>query len=128
MADEQDKAEALDDDKHDADFPPDQPQGVDDPTQDDRVEDDVATRALREEPDFGERTTSAADEPLIQPLVGEDEARVDDEKDLVAEAEPAQHNLAAESPATGRDTESDGAPPAAEEVAMHVEPEPDVEV
>lgn len=112
MPDEQDRAEALDEDVHDADFPPDQPQGVDDPTQDDRVEDDVATRRLREEPDFGERATSAADEPLIRPLSSEDEARLDDEKDLVAEADPGE-----------RDREADGSPPPAEEAALHVEGE-----
>lgn len=113
MADEQEKAEALDADMHDADFPPDRPQGVDDPTQDDRVEDDVATRELREEPDFVDRTTSAEDVPLIQPLVGEDEALLDDEKDLVADAEPGE-----------RDPEADGSPPAAEEAALHLEQEP----
>jgi hypothetical protein len=113
MADEQDKAEALDEDQHDADFPPDQPQGVDDPTQDDRVEDDVATRALREEPDFIEREESAADRPLVQPYVDEGESVLDTEKDLVAEAELG-----------GQDREADGAPPAAEEAALHIEEAP----
>lgn len=53
-----------------------------------------------------------ADEPLIQPRVDEDEARLDDEKDLVAEAEPGE-----------RYREADGAPPAAEEAALHLEGE-----
>jgi hypothetical protein len=114
MADEQDKAEAVDADVLDDEFPPDDPQGVDDPTQDDRVEDDVVTRDLREEPDFVEREEAADDRPLIQPYVDERDAILDVEKDLVAEAEP------------GRDPEADGAPPAAEEAALHLELEPDI--
>ncbi len=106
MGDEQDQAEALDADQHDADYPPEAPMGVDDPTQDDRVEDSISERAEREEPegpDGGQR-------PVIQPYVDEDEALLDDEDELVAEAME-----------DAADLESDGSPPPAEEAALHLE-------
>lgn len=118
MGDEQDRAEALDDETHDTDFPPERSMGVDDPTQDDRVEDSVATRDLREErevsaeegaPDPGERS-------VIQPYVSEEELLLDEEAELVADAAIDE-----------RDPDADGAPPAAEEAALHLEEEEEPE-
>lgn len=106
MADEQDQAEALDADVRDADYPPEEPMGVDDPTQDDRVEDSITERARREEPEGPD----GDDRPVIQPYVDEDEARLDEEDELVAEAME-----------DAADLESDGAPPPAEEAALHLE-------
>ena len=104
MADEQDQAEALDDDKVAGYYPPDNPLGVDDPTRDDRVVDSLADRTLREDPD-GERVGNLT-------LADLDEgARPDDEKDLVANV-------------VGDETDplpNDRVPPAPEEAAVHTE-------
>lgn len=109
-SDEQDRAEALDPDMIDPelhDIPPDQPLGVDDPTVDDRVTDDIEARRRREMPDH-----IRPPRPLVQPWEEEDEALLDDEADLVAEAL-----------VDARDPESDPAPPPAEEAALHLEDE-----
>jgi hypothetical protein len=105
MADEQDRAEALDEDTHDTDFPPEEPMGVDDPTQDDRVEDSVESREARRdtEPDRERRS-------VVQPYVDEDEAVLDDEAELIGEAIVDE-----------RDADADSAPAAAEEAAVHLE-------
>lgn len=105
MADEQDRAEALDEDTHDTDFPPDSPMGVNDPTQDDRVEDSVESREARRATGRDE-----AERSVVQPYVDEDEALLDDEAELIAEA------LVDE-----RDPDADGAPASAEEAALHLE-------
>jgi hypothetical protein len=104
MADEQDQAEALDDDKVAGTYPPDEPMGVDDPTRDDRVTDDVATRRLREDPD-GERVANLT-------LADLDEgAGPDEEKDLVANAVGGEDDP----------LPNDRVPPAPEEAAVHTE-------
>ena len=83
MADEQDRAEALDDDKLGGDYPPDNPTGVDDPTADDRVQDSFEDRGLREDPD-GERVGNLTLADLDQG------AGPDEEKDLVGDAVGAE--------------------------------------
>lgn len=115
MADEQDRAEVLDEDTHDTDFPPEQLMGVDDPTRDDRVGDSVATRDRREEPEVSPADLDVeAEPPVIQPYVSEDDALFDDESELVADA-----TIGAQDP------DADSAPAAAEEAALHLEGEPD---
>jgi hypothetical protein len=104
MADEQDQAEALDDDKLTGDYPPDNPLGVDDPTRDDRITDSVEDRVRREDPD-GDRVANLT-------LADLDEgARPDDEKDLVATAVGDEDDPLA----------NDRVPPAPEEAAVHTE-------
>ena len=110
MADEQDQAEQLDEDKHSPEFPPDEPLGVDDPTRDDRIEDDYETRDARHEPLPADRDLAEDERPLVQPFVSAEQAAIDDETDLVAEAMIDE-----------RGPYSDAAAPAAEEVALHLE-------
>lgn len=104
MADEQDQAEALDDDKLGGEYPPDNSVAVDDPTQDDRVTDSFAARSLREDPD-GERVANLT-------LTDLDEgAGPDEEKDLVANAVGDEDDP----------LPNDRVPPPPEEAAVHTE-------
>jgi hypothetical protein len=104
MADEQDKAEALDDDKLGGDFPPDNPVGVDDPTQDDKIRDSFEDRGLREDPD-GERVGNLTLTDLDRG------AGPDEEKDLVADTAGDETDPLA----------NDRVPVAPEEAAVHTE-------
>ena len=90
MSDDQQRtAEGLDPDEIGDDptdnlsYPPDEPLGVDDPTQDDRVEDSVASRAEREVPDFGE-SADPMDEGTR--LVAPNDVLADDEASAVADS------------------------------------------
>jgi hypothetical protein len=104
MADEQDQAEALDDDKLGGEYPPENPMGVDDPTRDDRVRDSFEDRGLREDPD-GERVGNLTLADLDQG------AGPDEEKDLVADAVDGETDP----------LPSDRVAPAPEEAAVHTE-------
>ncbi len=104
MADEQDRAEALDDDKLGGEFPPHDPMGVDDPTRDDQVRDSFEDRGLREDPD-GERVGNLTLTDLDQG------AGPDEEKDLVGDAVGAEDDPLA----------NDRVPPPPEEAAVHTE-------
>jgi hypothetical protein len=105
--DGQDRAEALDDSKVDTEFPPEEPLGVDKP----------GVTAIEEQADetFAERTDRAVVEdpevtaPVVQPYHDAQEDVVDDEAELVAEAE-----------VDGRDPEADGVPEPAEEAALRL--------
>jgi hypothetical protein len=107
VQDEQDRAEALDDDAHDEAFPPERPLGIEDPTRDDRIEDSLAVRTLREE-----RPEAAEARPVIQPYVDEADAVLDEESELIADATIDE-----------RDPEADAMPAPAEEAALHLEAE-----
>src|SRR5690349_19770446 len=104
MADDQDRAEALDDDKLGGDFPPDNPMGVDDPTRDDRVTDSFEDRGLREDAD-GERVANLTLADLDRG------AGPDEEKDLVGDAVGDEDDRLA----------NDRTPAAPEEAAVHTE-------
>ena len=104
MADEQDKAEALDDDTLGGDYPPDNPVGVGDPTQDDKIRDSFEDRGLREDPD-GERVGNLTLTDLDRG------AGPDEEKDLVADTAGDETDPLA----------SDRVPVAPEEAAVHTE-------
>ncbi len=104
MADDQDRAEALDDDKLGGDFPPDDPLGADDPTSDDQVRDSFEDRGLREDPD-GERVGNLTLADLDRG------AGPDEEKDLVADVVGGEADPLA----------NDQVPPAPEEAAVHTE-------
>ena len=112
MTDAQDRAEALDDDKIDTDFPPDEPQGVD--------EAEVTADGEWERETFEERTTrldtgDTADQPVVQPYVDPSQDVLDDEAQAVAEAEPDHGNE--------YELVGDDVPDAAEEAALHIEPD-----
>jgi hypothetical protein len=104
MADEQDQAEALDDDKLGGDYPPENPLGVDDPTRDDRIRDSFEDRGLREDPD-GERVRNLTLTDLDQG------AGPDEEKDLVGDQVGGEDDPLA----------NDRTPVAPEESAVHTE-------
>ena len=107
MSDEQDLAEALDDDKLGPDYPPDEPLGVDEPEVTplgERTSESFADRDARHEPE-----EIPAEPPLVRPLQDAEQDVLDDEAQAVADAE------------IGRDRELDGAPPPAEEAALHIE-------
>lgn len=107
MSDPQDRAEALDADKMDLDYPPEEPLGVDEP--------EVTPRGERTDESFEERDArhqvAAEDErPVVRPYHEAGEDLLDEEAQAVAEAE--------EGPG---DPESDPAPAPAEEAALHLE-------
>ena len=77
-----DPDEIGDDPSGDLSYPPDRPLGVNDPTRDDRVEDSVASRSAREEPDFGEPGYEPDDDALR--LVAPNDVLADDESEAVA--------------------------------------------
>jgi hypothetical protein len=104
MADQQDRAEALDDDKLGGEYPPDNPIGVDDPTRDDQIRDSFEDRGLREDPD-GERVGNLTLADLDRG------ASPDEEKDLVADAVEPE----------GDPLPNDRVPPPPEEAAVHTE-------
>lgn len=115
---EQDQAEDLDEDKlGDVDYPPEQPVGVDDPTQDSKVTDSITEREQREQPEAAPGTAmpAGAQDPEAVVLVEPDEgARPDVEKDVVGDdakpGVPGSNELA-----------NDSVPPPAEEDAVHVD-------
>ena len=107
MADEQDRAEALDADKIDGEYPPDDPLGVDGwgVTGDEQAQrESLAERFGREEP-----VQPDAERPVIQPYAESEEDLLDDEAQLVADAE-----------IDARDPEADGMPEPAEEAALRL--------
>jgi hypothetical protein len=112
MADEQSRAEVLDDDNIGAEFPPDRPLGVDDRTADNAVVDSVAERADREVPE----NTDTAEPPVMVPIVDESDQYYDGEKDLVAEVEERPTGDGSESSSIA----SDRVPVPAEEAAIHL--------
>jgi len=110
MSDPQDNAEALDADKVDTDYPPDQPLGVDEP--------EVTTDGEWERETFEERSERVEADPgpdreVIRPFVDPSQDILDDEKQLVAEADPGQGD--------SFELVGDGVPAPAEEAAMHIE-------
>ena len=126
MADAQDRAEVLDDDVLGDEFPPDEPLAVDDygvTGGESRHPEPLDERVRRDEPDVPARDRDAA--PLVQPVVDEDEAVYDGEKDLVADA---VIDADAEAPGSRTVNETalaaDRVPPPAEEVAMHLDDDP----
>ncbi len=94
MADDQDRAEVLDDDKVGGEFPPDRPLGAH-RHQDDVIPESFAGRDERTEPEVGE---TPSPEGVTVPMQDDDRVTADDE---VAET-----------------------PEAAEEAALHVEQAP----
>ena len=104
MADEQDQAEALDDDKLGGEYPPDNPMGVDDPTNDDRVRDSFQDRGLRMDPD-GERVGNLTIDDLDRG------ASPDEEEDLVGDQVREEEDPLA----------NERTPVAPEEAALHTE-------
>lgn len=107
MSDPQDRAEALDADKIDADYPPEEPLGVDEP--------EVTPRGERTDESFEERdarheVAPEEERPSVRPYHEAEEDVLDEEAQAVADAE--------EGP---RDTESDPTPDPAEEAALHIE-------
>jgi hypothetical protein len=111
MADDQDRAEALDDDKLTRDYPPEEPWGVD--------EAEVTPEGEWAQESFEERTERHTndgvddDRPVVVPYSEANEDLVDDEAQLVADAEEGDHN-----------PESETAPAAAEEAAVHITDQP----
>lgn|GEM_PF-4942336 len=105
--DAQARAEALDDDKLDAEFPPDEPLGVN----------ERGVTAIEEDApeSFAERSAREAspqpdeDRPVVQPYSEAGEDLLDEEAELVADAE-----------IDGRAPEADGMPEPAEEAALHL--------
>src|SRR3546814_16454749 len=87
MSDAQDQAESLDDDKTSAEYPPDEPWGVDEP--------EVTQEGEWAQESFEERTERMAEpdpddgRPVVQPSVDPSQATVEDDAQAVAEAEPA---------------------------------------
>ncbi len=105
----------LDADKLGGQYPPDNPLGVDDPTRDDHVTDDLATRTLREDPEGEAAFRSDPDGERVANLTLTDldeGAGPDEEKDLVANAVSGEEDdpLA-----------NDRVPVAPEEAAVHTE-------
>jgi hypothetical protein len=136
MSDPQDVAEALDDDKVGAEFPPEEPLGVDDygvTEAEQRWDEPLEERVDREEPDplvealEGRDARDRArpgpeDRVEVQPFVHEGDAVLDDEKDAVAEAVVGGTGDDPTGEVTDRTaTGSERAPAAAEEAAMHIE-------
>lgn len=125
MSDAQDRAEAIDGDKVAADYPPEQPWGVDEPEvtpEGEWAQETFEERTARQEPDGN------ADWVVVQPYTDPAEDVVDDEPQAVAEAQPpATHGeeseLLAEAEPTAGASEMPGqaVPPAAEEAALRVE-------
>jgi hypothetical protein len=69
---EQEQAEALDDDKLPAEYPPEQPLAVDDygtTPAEEHVTEPLAERVRREEPDFGDPAAArlVIDDPAVEP-------------------------------------------------------------
>ncbi|MFP5254501.1 MAG: hypothetical protein ACLGI8_01480 [Acidimicrobiia bacterium] len=107
MSEPQDRAEALDADKIDAEYPPEEPLGVD--------EDEVTPRGERTDESFEERDARhqvASDEAraVVRPYHDGEEDVLDDEAQAVAEAEEGVGDL-----------EGDPVSAPAEEAALHVE-------
>src|SRR3546814_21127771 len=86
MSDAQDQAESLDDDKTSAEYPPDEPWGVDEP--------EVTQEGEWAQESFEERTERMAEpdpddgRPVVQPYADPSQDIADDEAQAVAEAEP----------------------------------------
>lgn len=128
-SDPQDQAEALDDDRLNEEYPPEEPLGVEDygtTEAEERFREPLAERVLREEPDFGE--VAAAAEPEDRPvLVDPDsvEGMVEDGEAVAGIVEDDLGALDVDDPVAGdptlRDvaTEREGALPA-EEAAIHI--------
>jgi len=132
MADEN-SSEELDDDKLGTDYPPDEPLGVEEyglTPQEERIQEPIAERVEREEPDFDERPEgSLAGEPdLVGRLVAPDEGvHVDDEAAAIATAVDGidGHDMPVGDVGTGDSTTYDVATEmvpelSAEEAAIHV--------
>lgn len=112
MADEQDRAEALDSDKLDPEYPPEDPLGADDrgvtPAEEAEPE-SFAERTGRQEPEAIAAEGIDADRPVVRPYVEPEEDLVDDEGQLVADAH-----------IDDADPEADGMPEPAEEAALRL--------
>jgi len=132
MADEN-SSEELDDAKLGGDYPPDEPMGVEEyglTAQEERVDEPLADRIAREEPDFGERAEGSlgGDEDAVGRLVAPDEGvHVDDEAAAVATAvdDVRPDDLPVGDVGTGDSTTYDVATElvpelSAEEAAVHV--------
>ncbi|HEY9556758.1 MAG TPA: hypothetical protein VIR58_08485 [Acidimicrobiales bacterium] len=124
MSDAQDQAESLDDDKTSAEYPPDEPWGVDEP--------EVTQEGEWAQESFEERTERMAEpdpddgRPVVQPYVDPSQDIVDDEAQAVAEAEPASPDeddlvAAAESGDRTASLTGEDVPAPAEEAALHIE-------
>lgn len=109
-SDPQDRAEATDADKLAAEYPPDEPVGVDEAEVTPVGE---ATSESFEERDARQELGPGDQRPVVQPYHEPEEDLLDEEAQAVAEAEVGS-----------RDPDSDSAPPPAEEAAVHVEDEP----
>src|SRR3546814_17915185 len=87
MSDAQDQAESLDDDKTSAEYPPDEPWGVDEP--------EVTQEGEWAQESFEERTERMAEpdpedgRPVVQPYADHSQYINDDAAQTVADAEPA---------------------------------------
>jgi len=109
--DPQDTAEALDSDKVDPDHPPEEPMGVDEAEVTDIGEDaseSFAERTAREHVPVPDEAR-----PVVQPYHDGAEDVLDEEAELVADAE-----------IDGRDPEADGMPEPAEEAALRLAGDP----
>lgn len=108
MADEQDRAEALDDDKIDPEFPPDEPLGADSrgvTAAEEALPESLAERVGREQAEEG----IDAERPVVRPYAEPEEDLLDEEGQLVADAEIGD-----------ADPEADGMPEPAEEAALRL--------
>jgi hypothetical protein len=107
MSDEQDRAEALDADEVGEGYPPDEPLGVD---QAEVTPLGERTSESFEERDARHEVVPDDERPVIRPYHEAEEDVLDDEAQVVADAEVG-----------GRDPESDDVPAPAEEAALHLE-------
>lgn len=111
MADEQDQAESLDETAVGEQYPPDRPMGMDEP--------EVTPVGEETDESFEERTARLAppvedaERPVVQPYSESVEDLLDEESQLVSDAE-----------IDGRDPEADGMPEPAEEAALRLQREP----
>jgi len=110
QGDEQDRAERLDADQVDPEFPPDEPAGVDEhgitPVEE-VIPESFQERSAREAPPVED-----AERPVVQPYSESGEDLLDEEGELVADAE-----------IDSRDPEADAMPEAAEEAALRLQRE-----
>lgn len=134
---EEDLSEVLDEDKLGGDFPPDEPVGVFEygvTPQEERVDEPIAERVLREEPDFDELAEGElpGEADLVGRLVAPDEGVHDDvEGTEVASAvgRISTHDLPVGDVGTGDTTTYDVATEldsdlSAEEAAIHIREAP----
>ncbi|MBA2279922.1 MAG: hypothetical protein H0W25_01610 [Acidimicrobiia bacterium] len=122
MADDQDRSEALDEDKiEDLDYPPDRPLGVDEygtTAAEKEVDEPLAQRAWREEPDERRARHSGG----MQLVDNTADADIDSDIDAAETGDEMEGRLAEDDLDAWRSDEREPLP--AEEAAMHVTDNP----